>query len=266
MSATVITLKFSASTPSSHHLLIRRYASDIILLFNVPPWCSQPHLKSLLTENCGPVKLVKFLSEAESDAWSKSSTPLPLPVASEVIESPYFKEKAEIRFHDALIVFKSAVGAEQLLSRKKEEPLVLQNESRKPVTGIRQMISDYSAEIISDWNHFQTDIDNFMMAYDAKKAAEDERRKEMGEEPDDDGWVTVTSKSKKGAKKRGNNNNNETARNKAKAVAKNKELLNFYKFQKKEKKEDLIQSLREKFEEDKKRVSTMRAERKFKPY
>ena len=104
-----------------------------------------------------------------------------------------------------------------------------------------------------------------MVAYDLKKASEDERLKEMGEEADEDGWVTVTAKSKKGAKKRGGNND-ERARAKAKAGAKNKELLNFYKFQKKEKKEDLIQSLREKFEEDKKRVATMRAERKFKPY
>lgn len=265
MSASVVSLKFSSSTSSSHHILTRRFSSDIVLLFNVPPWCSEPHLKSLLAENCGPVKLVKFLSKAESEAWSSSSTPLPLPVVSQAVESPYFKEKPQVCFHDALVVFRAAFGAEQLVGRKKDEPLVLKSVTRTPLTGIRRFISDYSADIITDWSHFQKDIDDFMVGYDAKKAVEDEKLKEMGEE-DEDGWVTVTSKSK-GAKKRGNNNNkSEKARAKSKAVAKNKELLNFYKFQKTEKKEDLIQSLREKFEEDKKRVASMRAERKFKPY
>ena len=103
-----------------------------------------------------------------------------------------------------------------------------------------------------------------MIKYDAKKEAENAELKEMGEVADDDGWVTVTSKSKKGAKKP--TKNDAKSRAKAKAMGQKKELLNFYKFQRKEKKEDLIQNLREKFEEDKKRVSLMRAERKFKPY
>lgn len=264
MSASVISLKFSSSTSSSHHLLLRRFSSEIVLLFNVPPWCSEPLLKNLLAEHCGPLKLVKFLSKAESEAWSSSSGPLPLPVVSETVESPYFKDKPEMCFNDALVVFKAALGAEKLVGRKKEDPLVLKSETRNPVTGIRRFISDYSADIISDWSHFQKDIDDYMIAYDATKAAEVEKLKEMGEE-DEEGWVTVTSKSKKGAKKRGNNNSDK-ARAKSKAAAKNKELLNFYKFQKTEKKEDLIQNLREKFEEDKKRVASMRAERKFKPY
>lgn len=267
MSASVISIKFSSSTSSSHHLLTRRFSSDIFLIFNVPPWCGEPHLKGLLAECCGPIKLVKSLSKAEATAWNGSSIPLPLPVVSDAIESPYFKKKPEVAFHDALVVFKNALGGDKLAAREKDDPFVLQSDKRKPVTGIRQLISDYSSDIITDWNHFQKDIDDFMVVYDAKKATEDERLKEMGEEADEDGWVTVTAKSKKGAKKRGNNNNNnERARARAKAGAKNKELLNFYKFQKKEKKEDLIQSLREKFEEDKKRVATMRAERKFKPY
>ena len=135
MSASVVSLKFSSSTSSSHHILTRRFSSDIVLLFNVPPWCSEPHLKSLLAENCGPVKLVKFLSKAESEAWSSSSTPLPLPVVSQAVESPYFKEKPQVCFHDALVVFRAALGAEQLVGRKKDEPLVLKSVTRTPLTG-----------------------------------------------------------------------------------------------------------------------------------
>jgi len=221
-------------------------------------------LKSLLADSCGGVKLLQFLSsKAETEAWS-SPNPPPIPVASDEVESPYFKPKPEVRFHDALVIFKSAAGAQKLLARKKEDPLVLQSETRKPVVGLRRWISDYSSSIITDWNHFQKDLDDYMIKYDAKKEAENAELKEMGEVADDDGWVTVTSKSKKGAKKP--TKNDAKSRAKAKAMGQKKELLNFYKFQKKEKKEDLIQNLREKFEEDKKRVSQMRAERKFKPY
>jgi len=265
MSASIVSLQFSSSSSSCHHLLTRRVSDVVLLLLNVPPWCNEAHLKSLLADSCGGVKLLQFLSsKAETEAWS-SSTPPPIPVASDEVESPYFKKKPEVRFHDALVVFKNATGAQKLLARKKEEPLVLQSETRKPVVGLRRWISDYSSSIITDWNHFQKDLDDYMIEYDAKKEEEIAELKEMGEVADDDGWVTVTSKSKKGAKKP---KNNETAKSraKAKAIGQKKELLNFYKFQKKEKKEDLIQNLREKFEEDKKRVSLMRAERKFKPY
>ena len=131
---------------------------------------------------------------------------------------------------------------------------------------MRRWISDYKSRIITDWDHFQKDLDDYMMEYDAKKEAEDAKLKEIGEEADEDGWVTVTSKSKKSARKSQNNHKNERSKAKAKAIGKKKELLNFYKFQKKERKEDLIQNLRERFEEDKKRVASMRAERKFKPY
>jgi len=267
MSTSIISLKFTASSTSCHDLLTRRVYDVAALILNVPPWCNEAHLKSLLAETCGPVQLLKFLSESDSRAWLSTSPP-PIPVVSEtMIESPYFKPATEIRFHDALLVFKSALGVESLMALTKDRPLVLQSESRKPVTGMRRWISDYTTSIITDWDHFQKDLDDYMIQYDARKADEDAKLKETGEEADEEGWVTVTSKSKKSARKPNNkNNNSDRSRAKAKAVGKNKELLNFYKFQKKEKKEDLIQNLRDKFEEDKKRVASMKAERRFKPY
>jgi len=267
MTTSIFSLQFSSTSTSSHHLLTRHISDVAFLIYNVPPWCNQAHLKSLLAESCGGVKQLRYLSsKAETKAWS-SPNPPPIPTddaEDTTIESPYFKPIPEVKFHDALVVFKSAAGAQKLMARKKEEPLVLQSETRKPVVGLRRWISDYSSRIITDWNHFQKDLDDYMLAYDERKEAENAELKEMSEVADDEGWVTVTSKSKKGARKP--NNNNPNAKAKAKAAGKKKELLNFYKFQKKEKKEDLIQNLRDKFEEDKKRVALMRSERKFKPY
>lgn len=272
MSTSIFSLKFSPSSSSCHHLLTRRVSDVVVLIFNVPPWCNEPHLKSVLSESCGGVKALIFLqTKAETESWC---SPTPPPISTIVgddvddvaVESPYFKRKTEVKFHDAIVVFKSADSVGRLMARKKEQPLVLQNETRQPLLGMRRWISDYKSRIITDWDHFQKDLDDYMMKYDAKKEGEDAKLKEIGEEADEDGWVTVTSKSKKSARKQQNNHKNDRSKAKAKAIGKKKELLNFYKFQKKERKEDLIQNLREKFEEDKKRVALMRAERKFKPY
>jgi len=261
MATTIISIKYSASSKSCHHLLTHRVSETAVLIRNVPPWCNEEHLKSVLVEGCGGVKLVQFLSKAELEAW-RSPTPPPIPVETKAGASSYFKETARVCFHDALVVFGSPVGVEKLVESKTEESLVLRSGERQPLVGLRRWISDYSSRIITDWDDFQREIDDYMIEYDEKKEAESARLKEMSEVADDDGWVTVTSKSKKGARKP----NDKRAKVKAKAIGKKKELLNFYKFQKKEKKEDLIQSLREKFEEDKKRVASMRTERKFKPY
>lgn len=53
---------------------------------------------------------------------------------------------------------------------------------------------------------------------------------------------------------------------KEKQKQKDKKLINFYSFQMRETKMEHLTQLRRKFENDKKRIATMRAARKFKPY
>lgn len=78
-------------------------------------------------------------------------------------------------------------------------------------------------------------------------------------EPDEDGWITVRSKKGKDPTKRA------IVKDKAKKLKKEKKdkLLNFYSFEIRESKLKQLQELRDKFEEDKKRLAAMRASRKF---
>ena len=138
MSTSIFSLKLSPSSSSCHHLLTRRVSDGVVLIFNVPPWCNEPHLKSVLSESCGGVKALKFLqSKAETESWC---SPTPPPVSTiigdeDAVESPYFKRKTEVKFHDAIVVFKSADSVGRLMARKKEQPLVLQSETRQPLLG-----------------------------------------------------------------------------------------------------------------------------------
>jgi len=263
MATNIVLMKFSADSAAGHELLVRRIDEKKIVILNVPPWCSEPNLKGLLTETCGPVQSVDFISKDDLKLWL-SSNPPEAPKPKEP-ESPYFKKPIPFTFHDVLIVFKSPKGVDQIMEREKANALVVKSETRQPLTGMKRWSANYRESIITDWDGYEKDIDEYMKAYDARKEEEGKKLKEMGEEADEEGWVTVTSKSKKAGVKN-SQKDQERAKAKAKAAGEKKELLNFYKFQEKEKKEDLIQNLRQKFEEDKKKVANMKAERRFRPY
>ena len=137
MITSVFSVKFSSSTASCHHLVCRRITAETVVIFNVPPWCNLQHFQSLLSDHFGAIKRVKFLSKPEVEAWTSSSPPPISTVvpAEESSSSSFFAPKPEVRFHDALVVFQSASGVEKLVARKKEEPLVLSNDARKPLIG-----------------------------------------------------------------------------------------------------------------------------------
>ena len=93
---------------------------------------------------------------------------------------------------------------------------------------------------------------------------------ESQEAGDDDGWITVSRHTSKKGKPLGNLSAKGQAKIKAKDVKrrKRKELMNFYKFQTREKKLDRLNELKERFEADKLKQAKMkqdRQDRKFRP-
>ncbi|KAJ3280214.1 Ribosomal RNA-processing protein 7 A, partial [Borealophlyctis nickersoniae] len=87
--------------------------------------------------------------------------------------------------------------------------------------------------------------------------------------PDEDGFVLVT-------RARGRRNTNADASGATVTAArpeevkklkpKKKELVDFYRFQMRESKRNQLADLRRKFEEDKKKIAALKANRRFKPY
>ena len=93
---------------------------------------------------------------------------------------------------------------------------------------------------------------------------------ESQEAGDDDGWITVSRHTSKKSKPLGNASSKGQAKIKAKDSKRRhrKELLNFYKFQTREKKLDRLNELKDRFEADKIKQAKMkqdRQDRKFRP-
>ena len=93
---------------------------------------------------------------------------------------------------------------------------------------------------------------------------------ESQEAGDDDGWITVSRHTSKKTKPLGNLSAKGQAKIKAKDTKRRhrKELVNFYKFQTREKKLDRLKELKDKFEADKIKRTKMkqdRQDRKFRP-
>lgn len=129
-------------------------------------------------------------------------------------------------------------------------------------TGLSKWIDEYKAIRLSP-EIFEKRIRKYMFNYDKEKLRESEALKIETNQPDKDGWITVTKKTRKRIAK------SQLRPNKLrrlKSRKKQKELLNFYKFQLRDEKKKQLTELQKKFEEDKMKVEDMKAKRKFKPF
>ncbi|XP_075224922.1 ribosomal RNA-processing protein 7 homolog A isoform X2 [Lycorma delicatula] len=221
-----------------------------LFILGIPPYCTEKSLKNLFTK-FGAVESVFIHNKPTSSA-------------PHVENSKFFKIHPEIKgFKVAYIVFKNSLTVEEVMEVKSFEPLILST-SEHPVTlGFKKWCIEYNNRI-PDPELMQKEIDEFMEIYDKQEEnrTADEKAKA---DPDDEGWVTVT--------RRGRNpgiSRKESVGKRIMAIEKKKrlkkELLNFYRFQIKESKMNQLMKLREKFEEDKKKIAVLKQSRKFKPF
>jgi hypothetical protein len=100
----------------------------------------------------------------------------------------------------------------------------------------------------------QSIVDTALTRFNAAESARMLSLKRLRSEPDEEGFITVTRREK--------DDFVPAVEKKNKAVG----LEDFYKFQKREKREQKMEELRRKFEEDKIKVERAKQGRKFKPF
>ncbi|XP_066903968.1 putative ribosomal RNA-processing protein 7 homolog B [Halyomorpha halys] len=145
-----------------------------------------------------------------------------------------------------------------------DEKLILMGEEDTSPFGLPKWCKEYNRALINPAD-IKDEIDNYMEEYDRKVEEEEKRLKELTTEPDEEGWVTITKKGRNpGFARKESVLKNIMKKNKLKQ--KKKQLINFYSFQIKESKMNQLIQLREKFEEDKKKIELMKQSRKFKPF
>ena len=241
-----------------HSLLLKRHTlrkddsftptDKTLFVLNIPPYCTKRALKTILSR-CGSVRAVYIQSE-----------PGNVDQTVESIISRYHKREKQ-GFGVAYVVFKTPLAVEKALAMSDTEVNLISTTEAPVKTGLEKWCDSYSKGY-PDTKLLQNEVDKYMEAFDRKEKEAEEAEKHLQDEPDEEGWVTVTH----GGRKPAISQSKTVINSNTKKQRKEKELLNFYQFQQRESHRDHIAQLRKKFEEDKKRIALMRAQRKFKPY
>lgn len=222
-----------------------------LFLLNVPPYVTEKSLETFF-QQIGPVVSVTFAQKAgrdEDHKWKQKVTEF------SNIEPPF-------TFKVAYIVFKTTNSISRALEVKSIDLFSSTTKESYIVSGMQLWHTQYQDRIL-DMDKTQAYIDEYMAAYDDRERAAAEEAKTS--QADADGWITVG--------KQGNNSGFEQTEStigkleeKMERGRKRKELTNFYTFQIRESKMKNIVELRKKFEEDKKKIETLKQTRRFRPF
>ncbi|CEP14267.1 hypothetical protein [Parasitella parasitica] len=170
----------------------------------------------------------------------------------------------------AHIVFTKEDDLTQALSmRRVEKKWAKEDESVDQPLGFERYILAYDLSR-PDAADLQQEVDSFMKKFKDDEYQKEREKLERMNQMDDDGF-TVVVRHKKAKATDGTIHVASISAEAAEAqrehqLKKKKELVNFYRFQMREKKQNELVELRKRFEEDKAKIVQLRQSRKFKPY
>lgn len=234
-----LALKFDANSKIYHHIFIKKHTvhktddskplGRTLFVLNIPPYATEDSVKHVFS-------------------------------VAGVVQSVVLCEGDDHGFKTGYIVFKKSSSLSRAWRLKKLPPL--SSDEHPVLVGLQKYIRDYNNSIV-DPAQLQKEVDTFMAEYDKKLEAEKQNAK--GQNVDEDGWTVVTKKGRNPGLSRKESVESKIAQ-KLQKKQKKKRLENFYTFQVRESKMNHIVKLREKFEEDKKRIEAFKKSRKFKPF
>lgn len=223
----------------------------------------KPSGRTLLVVNIPPYVDEKGISNAFREAGTIESVQLCLkPTATDVKpKQTFIPDCNTASFHVAYIVFKKVSELDKALKLTELQPVNSNGHVVK--SGLKKWIHDYNNSIYQP-KLLKEKVETFMKKYDEQMKSAEKKEKEL-EQEDDEGWVTVTKRGKVQSFARSDKVENKIVIKEEKKN-KRKELKNFYTFQIRESKMKHIVSLRQKFEEDKKKIAQIKQSRRFKPF
>lgn len=221
----------------------------------------KPSGRTLFIINVPPYADERGLKIAFSEAGTVSSVIFSIKPNTEVQTNKFLKETPKPSFRLCYLVFKKVSELNKALELKKLQPM--NSNGHEISVGIKKWIQQHN-NLIETPKALKERIESFMKDHDKKTDLEQKQEKEL-EKEDDEGWITVTKRGKVQSFAR-------TEKVESKIMAKEesnkkrKELKNFYTFQIRESKMKHIVSLRQKFEEDKRKIAQIKQSRRFKPF
>ncbi|CAG9794105.1 unnamed protein product [Diatraea saccharalis] len=250
-------LKLTENSSSPHTIYLKEHAvrehtadrpsGRTLLVVNLPPYVDEKGIINAFRE-AGTIKSVEFCSK-------------PTTAEKKPRKYKFIEENTLETYKVAYVVFQKVSQLEKALNLSELSPL--HSEDHQIKLGMKKWIQEYN-DSVQIPKVLKECIETFMKKYDEENAKAEKKEKALGEE-DDDGWVTVTKKGRIQSFARSENVENKIMAKEEKNK-KRKELQNFYTFQIRESKMKHIVALRQKFEEDKKKIAQIKQSRRFKPF
>lgn len=176
------------------------------------------------------------------------------------MQSVTLEESEEHGFKTGFVVYTKTSSIAKALKLKSLEPL--SSDEHPVTTGLVKYIQDYNSSIM-DPTQLQKEVNAFITQFDKQEV--NRQVKEKQQKDDEEGWTVVTKRSRNPGLSRKESVEIKIAE-KLRKKEKKKNIRNFYTFQIRESKMNHVTKLREKFEEDKKRIEAFKKSRKFKPF
>lgn len=261
----VVSLQLTANSTNGHSIYMKEHFIRLmdpnkpkgrtLFLLNVPPYVTEESLEKFFSR-IAAVQSVAFAEKPgkeEAEKWRQTTI------------QTYSNIKSPFKFKVAYVVFNKSSGLAKALQ---VNSIDLYSETANPdesfiSSGIHLWHSEYDKKFISNLDEELEKIDQFIEEYDER-----EREAQMAarnSEADADGWVTVGKQGRNAGFEQTEGVINKLEDKMAKSKKK-KELSNFYTFQIRESKMKNIAELREKFEEDKRKIEVLKQTRRFKPF
>lgn len=259
---TVVPVKYNDQSLVSHYLYVKQHSvreadnsrpsNRTLFVLNIPPYVTEECLVTLFGE-AGKVANVFIHKKPTSGAV-------------DMPESEFFPNASSVGgYKVAYVVFHNEKSLKKALSLSYTAERYFSSSEHRLATGMSKWIKEHEMRVRPQEGKLKKDIDAYLQAYDEKQEKMKEDAKKAEGVADEDGWVKVTRHGRNKAVARTESLQKRVLA-KEKHKKKQKELLNFYAFQIRETKREHIAKLREKFEEDKKRIEQLKQLRRFKPY
>lgn len=222
----------------------------------------KPSGRTLFVVNIPPYVDEKGVANAFHEAGKVQSVQLSLkPNTTESTTERFTPEIQKPSFRVGYIVFTKVAELDKALKLSELAPMNLKQ--HKILTGMSKWMEQYNSSILTQTS-LKEKVENFMKRHDAETKKAEDKEKEL-EQEDDEGWVTVTKRGKVQSFARSEKVENKIMQKEEKNKNR-KELKNFYTFQIRESKMKHIVTLRQKFEEDKRKIAQIKQSRRFKPF
>ncbi|KAJ3332724.1 hypothetical protein HDU76_013271 [Blyttiomyces sp. JEL0837] len=262
-----ITKKHIITTPVIHQLYFRKHSSKkddetlpagkTLFLCNLPADATERHLKRLF-RRCGEIVKVLFGMGAGSSDSDVGRIHKSGGHAYVVFDGEEAVERA------MAMRARKRIWSDRLEGEFGEDVGV---DSRPAPLGLARYIASYISSH-PPLEQLKREADEQIKAFEDMEEAKRLALEARKNQPDEDGFILVTRGAGKGRKGMSRSDGEAVGAVKAEDVKgpKEKKLVDFYRFQMREAKRNQLADLRKKFEEDKKRITLLRANRKFKPY